>query len=106
MIFNVFREIVDIGVGLHFFRDNCKLAAIGDGEQDELAAASRLSKVWKLKYNAMSLFIQQRDGTYHAVIENFARFQLVIVHVSAGFSFHQAAAMMDLTRSLLNHAKL
>jgi hypothetical protein len=104
--FNVSHEIVDIVIGQLLFRDDDELAAARDDEQDELVAANRASKVSKLKHNAMSLFIQQEDGTYRAVIKNVARFRLAIAHVSAGLSFRQAAAVMDQTRSLLNQAKL
>jgi hypothetical protein len=103
--FNMSLETVDVVIGQLLFLDDDELAAASENQED-VHAAYRAAKIQKLKRGAMALIKQQKNGSYQVQIKNVVRFQLAIAHISDGVSFRQKTAVIDQTRSVLNHAKL
>ncbi|KAH9098083.1 hypothetical protein LEN26_016759 [Aphanomyces euteiches] len=87
------------------FRVEDELAADGNSD-DDICTSLDLSKLRRLKQNAMKLFTHQDDGRYKIFIKNVTRFRLAMDFVSKGISFRQTASAIECVKVRTKTAKL
>ncbi|CAK4626979.1 unnamed protein product [Aphanomyces euteiches] len=103
--FDFDSPIIDVIIGDLMFRVEDELAADGNSD-DDICTSLDLSKLRRLKQNAMKLFTHQDDGRYKIFIKNVTRFRFAMDFVSKAISFRQTAFAIECVKVRTKTAKL